>query len=1251
MLMSSTPNADTRHSLLSTSLPNLYNVFCFNVNGLSRHKLNNMREWLTEHMPNNNNTTANTTDTPTAHNQTPPTETRENFLFGIIIEHHFISDSINDNWLVVSSMLPEYRRRATGHQNGGLGIIMNPTLWARLGTILYIEEHFIQFSIGGISYTAVYLPPSLSDSAVSAILQKIQQRRPTTFILGDFNVDLRPGRGTTTRTEQKLISISRFMARSGYSVVNSSYLSSATDFLLMNDECDDVTVKHTLKPVDENVVFSDHFRMDIHIRTHHSIHQQGIGKPRLRFNFKRLNDKRVAALVRSAWNRRNWKASRELIEAYYQAIRLRIKGFLEMSEADIICIVDEVYSLLLEDIYHTLDMYLGTYDPEEVKKLPDNYTTNLERNDKAPSTTDAIRHFKRSLRGAAKQNPIVSSDANVPILDAAISKMRELFTDTDTPPPSNPHLLFPFTEGNRPALIIISPDEVKKTICRYPSAKSGGLDGLDARFWKCFSRHAGFIEMIAKLFSIFATLGKTPSGWNESLMHLIPKDPAVPTIDHTRPISLTPIIRRIFEKVVMNRWTLDCPEFDVNLNTTQIAQANALELERYTAAVTLNMKHPSVPPDDLRCYMRNWRQLSECQGGFRTQRNTLTQALLSDTLAREGYKQHIFIDFKAAYDLVNPQAFISKLCERRPPQWALRLIISLMTERRRTLITLNRMVTTEWILQTRGLPQGSVLSPFCFNMFLDDLPRCIDRSINQFIINNPLPLGHNGNVNTDKKPVITVMFADDVKLCLLSEALVRPTIDALERYAARNRMVIGVNKCALFNCRETYYINGSVIPTPPTYKYLGFPHTGEGIDFNIFIDNMVVKTGNMLKLVQYRSGHLHPKLKLDLFKIFVNSVYQYGLPLAYLWSCLQPGVNFATDIGRFNQHRHKWTAMCGTFNTLAGRFKDLKATMANQMDAKTAEWAACERNQLLYTSLPDNFAKHCAKQMSGSRSMAIHKLSLVQNDALKWVCGTHNNHSAIRNYITGTPTVALQGQRTLNNFIAKLKILPKSHPLWDTLSCKSRYQTPMFVNDGSINKLTAILFKMLDIDDYEPRQVKTLTGQMRDAETFMSRLRTQRDLRRDLKLDALFDPNQVLIRACQDSSKSASGIDKIFHIPSSLHARLAVKWRVNAVFVNKTCELHGVRVSRHHLRTCGMISDQDGDVEFDESPPLYDISTTPHYCLLDALLNRPTADNIIKFSLLIGKIHRIINCDDGELNLTLLGISPDNYIVTRPSPG
>jgi hypothetical protein len=87
----------------------------------------------------------------------------------------------------------------------------------------------------------------------------------------------------------------------------------------------------------------------------------------------------------------------------------------------------------------------------------------------------------------------------------------------------------------------------------------------------------------------------------------------------------------------------------------------------------------------------------------------------------------VYLDFSTAFDIVPHQRLAKKLKNYRIKGSAQGLIEAFLLGRQQR-VRVNRAVS-EWKLVTSGVPQGSVLGPMLFVMFIKDMPDTVENYI------------------------------------------------------------------------------------------------------------------------------------------------------------------------------------------------------------------------------------------------------------------------------------------------------------------------------------------------------------------------------------------------------------------------------------------------------------------------------------------------------------------------------------------
>lgn len=358
-------------------------------------------------------------------------------------------------------------------------------------------------------------------------------------------------------------------------------------------------------------------------------------------------------------------------------------------------------------------------------------------------------------------------------------------------------------------------------------SKALGLDNVPLTFVRMFLPFV--LPPLTHIINYAFTSSTVPRAWKLSRVLPVHKKTMHRGLDDFRPISILPCLSKVFE---------------------------ILAKEQIVGYLVAN---------DL---------VDRYQSGFRAKHSTGTALLhVSDEIRRSFDKRchtiMVLLDFSKAFDSLSHPKLLSKLSRKFGfVASATDLIRSYLSERYQCVNIGDHL--SEPLITTAGIPQGSVLGPLLFSLYINDLPRCL-KSVNYHV------------------------FADDVQLFLsfkkgtLNEAVFRMNQNLYEvsRWARDNSLSLNAKKSQVIIFSElgdaqlrpcllpNVILNGVPIPYAERVLNLGLLMDRKLL-FRDQVKEVCSKVYARLRSL-WPNSHLFPlKTRLMLVRSLVVPAFTYG---------------------------------------------------------------------------------------------------------------------------------------------------------------------------------------------------------------------------------------------------------------------------------------------------------------------------------------------------------------------------------------
>ena len=392
--------------------------------------------------------------------------------------------------------------------------------------------------------------------------------------------------------------------------------------------------------------------------------------------------------------------------------------------------------------------------------------------------------------------------------------------------------ILPDAPDDCPSSFLCTEEEVYVLLSTLDTTKASGHDDISAKMLR--ETAISITPAVTKLFNISIRLGELPDEWKTARVTPIPKSGDLSNPGNYRPVSLLSILSKLLEKHF-----------------------------RDLLAKHFEEEYP----------------LSAQQWGF-TQGKSTTGALLAATDQWFRFLEQgcdicaVFFDYSKAFDTVPHRLLVQKLQGYNVHPLILRWIMSYLSMRTQYVCVDGS--SSDILPAISGVPQGSVLGPLLFNIYINDIT-------NVSLSNGSMLL------YADDSMLYRPIHTDDdyYHLQLDINKLCTWTDNNLLRYNSTKckYMVISRRKQPTLPS-TSLFVNDSPMERVNSYKYLGV-WLNSSLTWSMHVTSICKKARQQIGILYRRFyGHSNSATLLQLYLSYVRPHLEYAAPV---WDPHQQG--------------------------------------------------------------------------------------------------------------------------------------------------------------------------------------------------------------------------------------------------------------------------------------------------------------------------------------------------------------------------
>lgn len=394
-----------------------------------------------------------------------------------------------------------------------------------------------------------------------------------------------------------------------------------------------------------------------------------------------------------------------------------------------------------------------------------------------------------------------------------------------------------------PPELLCDEAEVFDLILSLDPAKSTGPDGISAKMLR------GSVDAIApsltRLFNISLSTGVLPNTWKQARIVPVPKSGNTSDPSNYRPISILSVVSKLLERHVHQLLL-----HHLTVNHPLSARQWGFLPQRCTASALLSVTH-------------DWLQQLE---------------LGNETCV-------VFFDLKKAFDSVPHSLLLQRLHEIDVNQYLVQWVHNYLLNRSQMVVVGGEESSTLPVIS--GVPQGSVLGPLLFLIFINDIVHQISPGSSISLFADDIAL---------YRPILTV----------LDYSILQNDVSSLAVWINNSLLALQPAKCnyMLISRRSSprlpppnISVQGSPLSLVSSVKYLGILINSD-LSWSPHVSNLCNKVRKLVGLLYRRFyKHADSSTLLTLYKAFIRPHLEYN---SIVWDPYLIGdINSLEKIQRF----------------------------------------------------------------------------------------------------------------------------------------------------------------------------------------------------------------------------------------------------------------------------------------------------------------------------------------------------------------